>query len=185
MEDLSEGQVKHWVNTTPKPYAPGQGSLKSDLGVFFVVVFLQNVVLPSMDLGHLKFDLYIPWLVICLLRMHIERAMLFFLLVILLMESSTAAPSGLFLVAYSIIGIILHILKYQISWRRTISWIYAMAAATTLLGSLEAMALYLSEPSRQMGFYALTWGSRVAINSLLVFLLPTHWLSDDWMEEKK
>ena len=184
MEDLSEGHVKHWVKNTPQPYGPGQGTLKSDLGIFFIIVFFQNVLLPSLDLGHLKFDLYIPWLVICILRMQIERALLFYGLVILIMESSTAAPSGLFLVAYAMIGIFLHILKYHISWRRTISWIYAMAAATTLLGCLESMALYLSEPSRQMGFYALTWGARVAVNSLLVFLLPTHWLSDEWMEEK-
>jgi hypothetical protein len=182
MDDISDGK-KHWIVDAPTPYAPGKGSFKSDLLRFGVLVFLQTVVLAGLDLGHLKFDLFTPWLVVCVLRMSYERTLFFFGAAILIMESSSSAPAGLYLVAYSMIGIFLHVVKHQISWRRTVSWLYAMAAATSILGILEMIVLYISEPTRQLGFYGLTWGSRIAIASLLIFLVPSYWLSDDWMEE--
>jgi hypothetical protein len=146
---------------------------------------MQTVVLAGLDLGHLKFDLFTPWLVLSVLRMSQERVLFFFAFAIMIMETSSSAPKGLYLVAYGMIGILLYLVKNQISWRRTVSWLYAMAGATTILGILEVIVLYISEPTRQLGFYGLTWGSRLAISSLIVFLVPTHWLSDEWMEEGK
>ncbi len=184
MEDISHDK-KHWIVEAPLPYAPGKGTFKADLGRFLILVMMQTVILAGLDLGHLKFDLFTPWLVLCVLRMSPERLLFFYAVSIMIMESSSSAPKGLYLVAYGMIGILLNVVKNQISWRRTISWLYAMAGATTILGVLEVIVLYISEPTRQLGFYGLTWGSRIAISSLIIFLVPTHWLSDDWMEEGK
>lgn len=184
MDDLTQETKKIWLTEGTKPFSPGSGALKQDLGLFLGLVLLQTVVLPQIDLGHLKLDLMTPWLVLCILRMEVPRAILIYVLAILVMETSSSAPSGMYLVVYSMLGIALHVVKPQISWRRTISWLYAMAAATTLLGFLEGLSLYISEPKRQIGFYFLTWGSRMAINCLLVLIVPTHWLSDEWMEER-
>jgi len=184
MDDISD-EKKHWTLEAPAHYVPGRGSFKADVLRFLVLVFMQTVVLAGLDLGHLKFDLFTPWLVLCVLRMSEERLLFFYAFAIMIMETSSSAPKGLYLVAYGMIGILLYVVKNQISWRRTVSWLYAMAGATTILGILEVIVLYISEPSRQLGFYGLTWGSRLAISSLIVFTLPTHWLSDEWMEEGK
>jgi len=184
MDELRSESGKIWLKEAPIPFSPGKGGLKKDFALFGSLIFLQMVILPQIDLGHFKLDLFTPWLLLCSLRMNIGRILMFYLISILIMETSSSAPSGLYLVIYSMIGITLYAVKSQISWRRTVSWLYALAAATTMQGLLEGVSLYISEPKRQMGFYALTWASRITINFLLVLIVPTHWLSDEWMEDR-
>lgn len=135
------------------PMRPATGILWADAFWLLVVGALDNYVMPALTDNILPFRLMTPWLVVTFVVARTELAFLALLLGSLLIETSTAAPRGLYLTCYWVIFAVLTLTRKTLSWRHAVPWLVTFFAASFFLANFETAVIFVRQDPTQLDFF--------------------------------
>src|SRR5690349_2126210 len=109
--------AKPWLSC--KPYS---GKFFIDVVYLVLIGAIHHTVLPDLVGGAVFLDLMTPWLVTIFVAAPPWYAALFGLLGSLILETHSAAPSGMYFCAYWVICVVLRLTRSTLSWRHAFPW---------------------------------------------------------------
>lgn len=132
---------------------PSTGVLWADLLWIVVVAALDNHILPSITASAIPFMLMTPWLVITFVVAPVPTAFLTLLVGCLAVETSTAAPRGMYATAYWIIFATLCLSRKTLSWRHAVPWVVTFFFASFFVSNFETLLIFLRQNPDQLDFF--------------------------------
>ena len=144
----NDGQRRKWW-----PMRPATGLLWADLLWLFVVAALDSYIFPALTDGIIPFRMLTPWLVVTFVVARTETSFLVLVLGSLLLETSTAAPRGLYLTGYCVIFAVITLTRKTLSWRHAVPWIVTFFFSSFFLANFETAVIFLRQDPNQLDFF--------------------------------
>ena len=110
----------------PRPYTR---RLWLDLVYLLLIGALHHTVLPSFTRHLFVIDLMTPWIVATFVVATLPGAILLGVVASLILETHSAAPAGLYLCAYWVVAVSLHLTRTTLSWRHLFPWVVTFAVS--------------------------------------------------------
>ena len=132
---------------------PATGLLWADLLWLFVVAALDSYIFPALTDGIIPFRMLTPWLVVTFVVARTETSFLVLVLGSLLLETSTAAPRGLYLTGYCVIFAVITLTRKTLSWRHAVPWIVTFFFSSFFLANFETAVIFLRQDPNQLDFF--------------------------------
>jgi hypothetical protein len=165
-------------------FRPHSGRLWLDLILLLVVGALHHTVLPSLTRSLVPIDLMTPWLVTVFVLETLPRAALLALFGALIVETHTAAPAGLYIVAYWVILVALYLTRGTLSWRHAFPWVVTFLLSQAWVIGFETFVLSVSSGGFPFGIkYVVSQVARLLISVPLGLLLCQHFMVSGLHEE--
>lgn len=120
---------------------PATGRLWLDGLWLLVIGALHHTVLPSVFGSFLLVDLMTPWLVITFVVESLPRAAFIGLFGALIVETHSTTPGGLYICAYWVLAVALHVARGALSWRHVLPWVVAFAVSELWIIAFEALVI--------------------------------------------
>lgn len=122
----------------PQPYT---GELSVDIIFLFLVGALHSTILPSVFGRYLLIDLMTPWLVCTFVAAPLTRSIVLAILGALILETHSAAPAGVYMVAYWAIMAALWLARSTLSWRHVFPWAVTFFVAELWVIAFETFVM--------------------------------------------
>jgi hypothetical protein len=118
-----------------------------DVCFLLIIAALHHTVLPSFTRHLFVVDLMTPWIVATFVVATLPRAIFLGGIAALLLETHSAAPAGLYLCAFWVIAVVLHLTRSTLSWRHVFPWLVTLAASELWVMIFESFVSGVSEGS--------------------------------------
>jgi hypothetical protein len=135
------------------PIRPATGILWADILWLLIVGALDTYVLPAVTDNLLPFRLMTPWLIVTFVVARTDLAFIAMLLGSLIIETSTAAPRGLYLTGFWVIYATITLTRKTLSWRHAVPWLVTFFAASFSLANFETAVIFLRQDPAQLDFF--------------------------------
>lgn len=106
------------------------------------LLILQDFILPQILGPKFSVDLITPWLTIVFVFRSPARILAVTLIAILLLETHSGLPRGLFFCLYWILGISLFSIRHNISWASFLPWGVVFFLSQLLVACLESLSYW-------------------------------------------
>ena len=161
-----------------RPMRPCTGVWWADILWLSVVAALDAHILPSMTGGHVPFDIMTPWLVVTFVVGTPTQATTMWLLGSLMMETSVAAPKGIYLCAYWITLSIIFLARKTLSWKHVVPWFVTFFFTSFWVGNFESLVIFLRQDPSQLDFFHFMRDVvRVGLSCLVGMTLAQPWMA--------
>jgi hypothetical protein len=124
---------------------PCTGESSVDIIFLFFVGALHSTILPSIFGRYLLIDLMTPWLVCTFVAAPLTRSIILAILGALILETHSATPAGLYIVAYWIIMAALWLARSTLSWRHVFPWAVTFFVSELWVIAFETFVMAVSE----------------------------------------
>jgi|GEM_PF-1028887 len=165
----------------PRPYS---GRIWLDMIYLLLIAALEQAVFPKGLFGYIPVDLVGPWLIASIILQPFYGAIIQVLIGAWFLETSTVAPAGMYLCAYLVFTIVIHLVRNSLSWRHRVPWAVTVSLAMLWIVVFEAFVIAVTRNPQQLGFeYCLSQFARLAISTGIGYLLALDWIRSRHLEE--
>jgi hypothetical protein len=123
-----------------------------DVGYIAAITILQTAILPTFLPKQLVTDLLTPWLAVAVVLLPTHRAIPLILLSALLIETRSAAPAGLYITAYWILGTVVTLSRNAISWNNRAPWLSLVIFSEVWIFGAEYLVALLAGQEASMDY---------------------------------
>jgi hypothetical protein len=143
-----------------------------DVGYVAAIAIFQMAILPTILPRDMVSDLLTPWMAVAVVLLPASRSLPLIVLSALLIETRSAAPAGLYLTAYWMLGTAVTLSRNVISWTNRAPWLSLVIFSETWMFTAEFLVAFLAgqEPPIDFRFYIFQ-AFRIAISSYFGFFL--------------
>lgn len=122
---------------------PVPSSLALDILYICELLVLQDYVIPQLFAHKVFIDLLTPWLLIIFVFRPAWRMLLLAALSILLLETHSGLPGGIFVCFYWVLGVGLYFSRHNISWASFLPWGVLFFVSQVFLIVLESISFWI------------------------------------------
>lgn len=136
----------------PRPFAQNPWMDAVYIGLIAV---LQTTILPTFFPQDLVVDLLTPWLAVSMVLLPPTLCLPLMVLAALIIETHSAAPAGLYISAYWMLGVAITLSAHAIAWTNKAPWLSLVILSETWLFAAEFLVGFLAgqEPSVEPRYY--------------------------------
>ncbi len=165
----------------PRPYTR---RLWLDLVYLLVIGAVHHTVLPSFTRHLFVIDLMTPWIVATFVVASLPRAAILGGCAALILETHSAAPAGLYICAYWIIAVVLHLTRSTLSWRHIFPWLVTLALSELWVMIFESFVSGVNEGAVRFDpMHLAKQGLRLLTSTLAGLLMAKRIIRDEpWSE---
>jgi hypothetical protein len=143
---------------------PDCGNFLLDLFHMFMLVAVEQAMIPHNALGVFRVDLLTPWLIVSFVLAPLRKSLPIAVMAGLLQETRSAAPAGLYISAYWSAAIALNYIRHTLSWRHMGPWAVTVICGMTWVVAFETLVTALTQDAGRIGIrYAFEQIFRVGI----------------------
>ena len=106
------------------------------------LLILQDFIFPQILGQKIFIDLLTPWLLILFVFRSPARVLVVALFAILLLETHSGLPRGLFLCFYWILGVSIYFVRHHISWSSPLPWVTVLLLSQVMMAALETLSYW-------------------------------------------
>ncbi len=134
-----QGSGTHLARLFPHPLP---NSLALEFLYIAELVVIQDFVFPQLFGRTLSVDLITPWLMILFVFRAPLRVCLVAVFAILLLETHSAIPRGLYFCLYWMLGVFTFAIRHHISWKSPLPWFSVLALGQVFVVVLENLTFW-------------------------------------------